>query len=91
MSESVPVWRQNVDLESVQLALLELEPLLRAFADRGAVFVVKVDGQRADGPRPRILTSVLSGTDDLAVRFDDADLLSSVTKAVEAFDEHLGA
>jgi hypothetical protein len=87
-----PTWRQQVDLEQAQSALLDLEPLLRGIAETGASFVIKVDGQRTEGANPPIFTAVISGTTHTtaSIRFDDSDLVRAVANAIRAFDATLG-
>lgn len=87
-----PTWRQHVDLEQAQLALLDLEPLLRGIAETGASFIIKVDGQRTEGANPPIFTAVISDTTyaTAAIRFDDSDLVRAVANAIRAFDTALG-
>lgn len=89
---STPSWRQHVDLEQAQLALLELELLLRAVAETGASFIIKVDGGRTEGANPPIFTAVVSGTANPAasIRFDDSDLARAVAKAISAVDATVG-
>ncbi len=84
----VPDWRADVDLDGVQLALEELDPLLRAVAATSASMLIKVDGERTDGVNPKIFTVMVSGMGDEAgpIRVDDADLGRAVQRVVEAFD-----
>jgi hypothetical protein len=88
---STPIWRQHVDLEQTQLALLELEPLLRAIAETGLSFIIKVDGGRTEGANPPVFTAVVSGTAHHAasIRCDDSDLVRAVAKAISAVDTAL--
>ena len=81
-----PAWRTGVDLDGVQLALEELDPLLRAVAATGASLLIRVDGERTEGANPKIFTVVVSGTEAGPIRFDDADLGRAVHRAVKAFD-----
>ena len=85
---SVPAWRADVDLDGVQLALAELDPLLRSVAATGASMLIRVDGERTDGAHPKIFTVVVSGLGDEAgsIRFDDADLGRAVQRAVKELD-----
>lgn len=85
---SAPAWRAGVDLDGVQLAVEELDSLLRAVAATGASMLIKVDGERTDGVNPKIFTVVISGVGDEAgpIRLDGADLGRAVQRAVEAFD-----
>lgn len=87
-----PTGRQHIDLEQAQLALLELEPLLRGIAETGASFMIKIDGQRTEGANPPIFTAVISGTTHAtaSIRFDDSDLVRAVAHAIKAFDATLG-
>ncbi|MBQ1041434.1 MULTISPECIES: hypothetical protein [Micromonospora] len=77
-----------MDLDGVQLAVEELDSLLRAVAATGASMLIKVDGERTDGVNPKIFTVVISGVGDEAgpIRLDGADLGRAVQRAVEAFD-----
>jgi len=77
-----------VDLDGVQVALEELDPLLRAVAATGASMLIKVDGERTGGVNPKIFTVVVSGMGDGAgpIRVDDADLGRAVQRVVEALD-----
>lgn len=86
--ESVPAWRADVDLDGVQLALEELDSLLRSVAATGASMLIKVDGERTDGVNPKIFTVVVSGIGDEVgpIRVDDADLGRAVHRAVKGFD-----
>jgi hypothetical protein len=81
-----PAWRTGVDLDGVQLALEELDPLLRAVAATGASMLIRVDAERTEGARPKIFTVLISGTGAAPIRFDDADLGRAVRRAVKAFD-----
>ncbi len=76
-----------MDLGGVQLALDELEPLLRAVAATGASMLIKVDGERTDGVNPTIFTVVISAVGDEVgpIRLDGADLGRAVQRAFEAF------
>ncbi|AGL19698.1 hypothetical protein L083_6188 [Actinoplanes sp. N902-109] len=77
-----------MDLDGAQLALEQLDPLLRAVAATGASMLIKVDGERTDGVNPKMFTVVISGIGDEAgpIRLDGADLGRAVQRAVEAFD-----
>lgn len=77
-----------MDLDGVQLALEELDSLLRAVAAAGASMLIKVDGERTDGVNPKIFTVMVSGMGDEtgSIRVDDADLGRAVQRVVEAFD-----
>ncbi len=85
---SAPAWRAGVDLGGVQLALEELDPLLRAVAATGASMLIKVDGERTDGVNPKMFTVVISAVGDEVgpIRLDGADLGRAVQRAVKAFD-----
>lgn len=87
---SVPAWRADVNLDGVQLALEELDPLLRSIAATGASMLIRVDGERTDGVNPKIFTVVVSGPGDQvrSIRFDDADLGRAVRRAVTELDSH---
>ena len=70
----VPNWRADVNLDGVQLALDELDPLLRSVAATGASMLIKVDGERTAGANPQVFTVVVSGPGRQAVhRPSDAD------------------
>jgi hypothetical protein len=93
LMDEVPEWRRGVDLQRIDAALRELEPLLRAVARTGSVFLIKVDGLRSEGAHPSIFTVVASGDDDGVgvVRVDDADLVRAVAKAIAELDSRLQA
>jgi hypothetical protein len=83
-----PAWRADVDLDGIQLALEELDQLLRAVAATGASMLIKVDGERTTGVNPKIFTVMVSDIGDEAgpIRLDGADLGRAVHQAVKAFD-----
>jgi hypothetical protein len=83
-----PTWRQEVDVEGVKLALMELRSLLQAVAATGSSMLIKMDGERRESANPPIFTVVISGIADDAdpIRFDDSDLIRAVVRAISAFD-----
>jgi hypothetical protein len=85
------LWRHGIDLDGVKLALMELEPLLRAVAASGSSMLIRVDGERTTGANPRIFTVAISGPTDGpdSVRFDDADLPRAIENAITALDTRL--
>jgi hypothetical protein len=87
-SQSPHPWRHGIDLDGVRLALMELEPLLRAVAASGSSMLIRVDGERTAGANPKIFTVAISGPTDGPGprRFDDADLGRAVENAITALD-----
>ncbi|MFJ2032815.1 hypothetical protein [Streptosporangium sp. NPDC087985] len=85
---TTPAWRQSVDMDGVELALMELQPLLHAVAATGSSMLIKVDGERVEGVNPSVFTVVISGGAGGAgpIRFDDSDLTRAVARAITAFD-----
>ena len=77
-------------MDGVELAALELEPLLRAVAAKGWHMLIRVDGQRPGGVNPKIFTvAVAAGPGyEGPSRFDDSDLPRAVRRAVNALDEY---
>jgi hypothetical protein len=82
------VWGESVDPAGIELALMELRPLLDAVAAAGSSMLIKIDGERSEGVNPRAFTVVISGgvVSDRPIRFDDSDLVRAVTSAMSAFD-----
>lgn len=85
-----PLWRRGVDIGAVELALLELEQLLRAVAAKGCHLSIRVDCERPGGVAPKIFTVTVSGGSTYAgpSRFDDSDLARAVMRAVTALDTY---
>jgi hypothetical protein len=74
-------------MDGVEVAAQELEQLLRAVAAKGWHMLIRVDGERPQGVRPKIFTVAISaGGYEGPVRFDDAELAPAIKRAVDALD-----
>jgi hypothetical protein len=81
-------WRQEVDLDEVEVALTYVASLLDAVHRAGSHMMIRVDADRATGVNPSRFTVVISGNlrEERAIRYDDADLARAVRSAVAEFD-----
>jgi hypothetical protein len=81
-------WRQEVDLDEVEVALHLVAPLFDAVHRAGSHMMIRIDADRRIGVNPARFTVVIYGNlaEDRAIRYDDADLVRAVRTAIAEFD-----